>query len=234
MKRATARGAEQHIILGAGLDSFAYRQPAWARSINILEVDHPKTQQLKLELVKSQGLGPPSNVSYLPIDFARDSLLDGLKQADIDETRPIFLSWLGGSQYLATNEVSALLRALASWRGGCGLVMTYMLAEWSDLEPVIRAGWERAKQWAASVGEPWLSHYSESSMRETLRSAGFAAQNPFTANDMQFLYFAKRTDGLRAEVGPSRIISAHTSEDGADWFDVASPGHSQTMLHRTS
>jgi methyltransferase (TIGR00027 family) len=97
MKRATARGVEQHIILGAGLDSFAYRQPAWARSINILEVDHPKTQQLKLELVKSQGLGPPANGAYLSIDFARESLLDRLKRGDIDARRPIFVSWLGVS-----------------------------------------------------------------------------------------------------------------------------------------
>ena len=221
MRRAAAFGVEQYVILGAGLDSFAYRQPTWARSCRIVEVDHPKTQQLKIELIKSQALGPPQNVTYLAVDFATESLIDKFEQAEIDAARPIFVSWLGVSQYLAADAVSAVLRALATWRGGCGLLMTYMLADWSELDPLVRAGVERVKEWAASVGEPWLSGYSEASMIETLRSSGFAEQRPFATNAMQSLYFAKRTDGFKAEDGPSRIIGAHTCKGCTAWFNLA-------------
>jgi methyltransferase (TIGR00027 family) len=220
LERAVARGVDQYVVLGAGLDSFAYRQPDWARTIKIVEIDHPKTQEFKVKLIKSQALGPPQNMIYLPVDFASESLIDRLAHADINTAHPIFVSWLGVTQYLVPDAVSNVLRALASWPGGCGLLMTYMLADWSNFEPEAIARFDRMRDRAASHGEPWLSGYSESSMAASLRSAGFAIQKSFAVPDIQSQYFASRTDGLRAEGGPSRIIGAHSSSANESWFSL--------------
>lgn len=222
LERAAVRGVDQYVVLGAGLDSFAYRQPDWARAIKIVEVDHPRTQDFKIELIKSKALGPPQNVIYLPVDFASESVINRLTQASINTARPIFVSWLGVTQYLEPDAVSDVLRALASWPGGCGLLMTYMLADWSDFEPEAVERFEYQRDRAASLGEPWLSGYSESSMVASLRSAGFAFQKSFAVSDIQSLYFARRTDGLRAEGGPSRIMGAHTSAGSESWFNLGS------------
>jgi len=222
LERAAARGVKQYIVLGAGWDSFAYRQPDWARALEIVEVDHPRTQEFKIELIKAKGLGPRQNVSYLPVDFAAESVIDRLTRVGTNAARPIFVSWLGVTQYLVPESVSAILRALASWPGGCGLLVTYMLADWSDFEPQTVARFNRQRARAASLGEPWISGYSETSMIASLRSAGFACQKSFTVAAIQSRYFARRTDGLRAEGGPSRIMGAHTSCAGQPWFNLES------------
>jgi methyltransferase (TIGR00027 family) len=219
MERAAAQDAEQFVILGAGLDSFAYRQPDWAQNCKIVEVDHPKTQQFKIELVKSRALELSDNVIYIAFDFATDSLTDRFEQTSLDARRPIFVSWLGVSQYLPVDTVSRVLRELAAWRGGCGLVMTYALEDWSDLDPIVRTGAERAKEWAASVGEPWLSSYSDSAIVHALRSAGFSAVKPFTVAELQSTYFS-RNHAFEASAGPSRIVGAHTSGQDMTWFEL--------------
>jgi len=179
-------------------------------------------QEFKIELIKAQGLGPPQNVSYLPVDFAAESVIDRLPRAGTNTARPIFVSWLGVTQYLVPEAVSDVLRALASWPGGCGLLVTYMLADWSDFEPQTVARYKRQRERAASLGEPWISGYSQTTMIASLRSAGFACQKSFAVSDIQARYFARRTDGLRVEGGPSRIMGAHTCSAGEPWFDLQS------------
>ncbi len=100
-------------------------------------------------------------------------------------------------------------------------MLTYMLADGSDFRPAARARFEYARDRAASLGEPWINHYSEAAMIATLRSAGFAAHTSFALSDIKARYFSQRTDGLKAEGGPSLIIGAHTSPSGSAWFDVA-------------
>jgi O-methyltransferase involved in polyketide biosynthesis len=130
------------------------------------------------------------------------------------------VSWLGVTQYLTADAVAKTLHALAAWPGGCGIVLTYMLSDWSDFTPEAVARFEAQRNMATSVGEPWLSGYSESSITATLRAAGFALQRSFPVAELQSRYFAGRADGLKAEGGPSRIIGAHTSADGGAWFDL--------------
>ncbi len=95
-----------------------------------------------------------------------------------------------------------------------------MLADWSAFTAEARARFERQKDRSAAVGEPWLSRYSEAAMIAGLRSAGFATQVSFALADIHTRYFSRRTDGLQAEGGPSRIMGAHTSADGDAWFNL--------------
>ena len=69
LKESLQRGVSQYVILGAGLDSFAYRQPQWARSLDIFEVDYPESQLWKQKRLESKGIGVPDNLHFISIDF---------------------------------------------------------------------------------------------------------------------------------------------------------------------
>src|SRR5579884_3404694 len=53
LKRAVASGVRQYVVLGAGLDTFAYRNPFPPERLRVFEVDHPATQEWKRELLAS-------------------------------------------------------------------------------------------------------------------------------------------------------------------------------------
>jgi methyltransferase (TIGR00027 family) len=97
---AVQRGVSQYVILGAGFDTFAFRQPAWAKSLKIFEVDHPGTQSVKRSLITKAGLDLAANVQFAPIDFEQESLLEGLCRHHVSLAEPTFFSWLGVTMYL--------------------------------------------------------------------------------------------------------------------------------------
>ena len=92
---AVKRGVEQYIILGAGLGTFAYRQPEWARQLRIIEIDHIGTQNTKIKLLRSANIDIPKNVILASIDFEKETLKEGLLRHKILFTYPTFFSWLG-------------------------------------------------------------------------------------------------------------------------------------------
>jgi len=99
------RGVRQYVLLGAGLDTFAYRQPASVHRLRIFEVDHPATQQWKREKLAAAQVFPPANLTFAGIDFEMVSLRDGLAAAGLDFDLPTFFSCLGVTQYLTTAVV---------------------------------------------------------------------------------------------------------------------------------
>jgi methyltransferase (TIGR00027 family) len=84
LAKAVARGMRQSVILGAGLDSFAYRRPDRVRRLQVYEVDHPASQAWKRARVAELGLEVPAGLRYAPVDFERESLPDGLRAAGVD------------------------------------------------------------------------------------------------------------------------------------------------------
>jgi methyltransferase (TIGR00027 family) len=100
LAESLSNGVRQYVVLGAGLDTFAYRQPSWADSLRIFEVDHPATQRWKRRRLAEAGISVPRNVTLVPVDFEKISLAAGLTQAGLDFATPTFFSLLGVSQYL--------------------------------------------------------------------------------------------------------------------------------------
>src|SRR4029453_10422383 len=88
-----AGGADQYIVLGAGLDTFAYRNPHPA--LRVFEVDHPATQAWKRERLASSGIAVPSSLAFVPIDFERESLSEALPRVGFDRARRALFGWLG-------------------------------------------------------------------------------------------------------------------------------------------
>ena len=126
---AVKRGAVQYVILGAGFDTFALRQPEWADSLQIFEVDQPGSQEEKRSKIAEAGLEVPKNVTFIAIDFERESLLQGLLRHDISLALPTFFSWLGVTMYLNKAAINATFRAVAAFHAGTEIVFTFLQTE---------------------------------------------------------------------------------------------------------
>jgi methyltransferase (TIGR00027 family) len=163
---AVGRGVTQYVILGAGFDTFAVRQPPWARELRILEVDHAGTQELKRSHLAAARLVVPSNAGFATIDFERESLRDGLVRHAISPAQRTFFSWLGVTMYLREDAIDAVLRSVAEFPSGTEIVLTFASA--SDTPRLVA---ERAAQ----AGEPWLSLFEPAQMQEKLRGVGFTS-----------------------------------------------------------
>jgi methyltransferase (TIGR00027 family) len=177
---AVGRGVTQYVILGAGFDTFAVRQPGWAQQLRILEVDHAGTQNLKRAHLAAAGLVLPPNAGFATIDFERESLRDGLLRQGISPSQRTFFSWLGVTMYLPTAAIDAVLRSVAEFPEGSEIVLTFAAA--SDTPRPIA---ERA----AHIGEPWLSFFEPAEMRDKLRGAGFTTVEFLTPAVAQERYF---------------------------------------------
>jgi methyltransferase (TIGR00027 family) len=191
---AAADGVTQYVVLGAGYDTFAYRQPAWARSLHVIEVDQPSTQELKRAQLSAAGIDVPANVRYAAVDFERESLRDGLLRTGISLDRPTFFSWLGVTMYLTRESVEAVLRAVASCPKRSEIVFTF--SQPPRPEELDTARSPTLAEMSASVGEPWLTYFEPESLERTLRDIGFALVEFLTPAVAHDRYFAGRVDGL--------------------------------------
>ncbi len=170
---AVRRGITQYVILGAGLDSFGYR-PGLARKVRVFEVDHPATQEWKRAALAAARIPVPDQVSYVPVDFARDRLASRLGRAGFDPARPALVSWLGVTMYLTRDAISQVLASIGGFAPGTELIADYMLPDGlRDPDGDSYAGLVAAE--SARRGEPWLSFLSPEDMTGLLIRNGFAA-----------------------------------------------------------
>ena len=105
---AVSEGVRQYVVLGAGFDTFAYRNPF--PELRVFEVDHPDTQAIKRQRLADGGIEIPSSLTFVPIDFTTTKLDDALRAAGFDETKPGFFSWLGVVPYLERPAIDANFR----------------------------------------------------------------------------------------------------------------------------
>ena len=206
--KAVARGVGQLVILGAGLDTFAFRQPAFARHLQIYEVDHPATQSWKRQRLATASVAVPDNLHWAPIDFEQQSLAAGLRDAGFDASRQAFLSWLGVTQYLTHSAIDATLRVVAALPAPSTIALSFMLPD-IDLPPEEGAAARAVADDAARTGEPWLTRISHEDLAARLMQLGFREVTHLSSKEANALYFAGRRDGLRAP-HVAQLMSATT------------------------
>lgn len=185
---AVTRGVTQYILLGAGFDTFALRQPEWARALKIHEVDHPGTQTLKRSMMAAAGLALPENAGFATVDFERESLLDGLARYGVSASAPTFFSWLGVTMYLREEAIDAVLRSVAAFPAGSELVLTFATPRADAASPLARH--------AANLGEPWVSYFEPDALDAKLRRAGFSNVEFLTPAEADARYFRHRPADL--------------------------------------
>jgi methyltransferase (TIGR00027 family) len=207
LARAVERGTKQYVVLGAGLDTFAYRNPHRSRDLRVFEVDYPATQEWKRERLAGAGIAIPESLTFAAVDFEHQTLAEGLREAGFDATQPAFFSWLGVTMYLGPEAVMGTLRFIASGRPGGGVVFDYMvpreMLSWTGR--VIQSALSRR---VARAGEPFRTFFSPEQLRTELETMGFHSIENLGAAEINARYFAGRADGLRVPGLLGRFLSA--------------------------
>jgi methyltransferase (TIGR00027 family) len=209
LTQAIGKGAEQYVILGAGLDSFAYRRPDLMRSLDVYEVDHPASQAWKRERLVDLRIPKPSGLHYTPIDFEHETLTQGLVAAGLDCSKATFSSWLGVTQYLTRDAVLRTLQEIASLSVNRSTLVSQFIPPASALSEGDGQLVTTLAATSAHSGEPWLSYFTSTEMEDVLREAGFTAVTHFGLEAAYDRYLRGRSDGLRLP-GYFRMVTATT------------------------
>ena len=203
---AVQRGVRQCVILGAGMDTFAYRNPH--PQLHVFEVDHPATQAGKREQLGRAGTDLPHGLRFVPVDLETQALGQALQLAGFDADAPAFFSWLGVTMYLEPSTVLATLKTISRGPGGNQVVFDYVipLAQHSFAR---RIAYRVLLARLAAIGEPWKSFFDPASLQRELTGLGFSHLEDLGQQAINARYFAGRTDGLA--VGPGgHLMSART------------------------
>jgi len=203
---AVALGVTQYVVLGAGLDTFAWRNPFPA--LRVFEVDFPATQEWKRGLLDHADLAQPANLTFVPLDFEHKTLAAGLFEAGFDAGRPAFFGWLGVVPYLTREAFRATLSDMARMPSGTGVGFDYALSA-EVLTPIRRLALEALAERVASAGEPFKLLFAPDDLERELRDAGFTRISQLDSKQLNTLYFAGRADGLRlSDVDLGRLVTA--------------------------
>jgi methyltransferase (TIGR00027 family) len=187
---AVEKGVRQVVVLGAGLDTFAYRNPLTDR-LRIFEVDHPATQAWKRQRLHDAGIAVPSSLTFSPVDFERQTLVEGLAAAGFDRDLRTFFSWVGVVPYLSEDAVWRTLGFIASLPGGAYVVFDYGDPP-ASLSEQQRAVLEERAARVASVGEAWVSHFESDALRAGLTRLGFTEIEDLGPRQIAHHYFPAR------------------------------------------
>jgi methyltransferase (TIGR00027 family) len=193
---AVKRGIHQYVVLGAGLDTYAYRNPYPEGVLHVFEVDHAATQIWKRTRLKEAGIPIPQSLTFIPMDFENQTLEEGLRQAGLNTTQSAFFSWLGVTPYLTSSAANATLRFVASMPAGSGIVFDYMISP-SSVNPAARLAFDSLAHRVALAGEPFQTFIDPSSLKTSLLAMGYGQIEDKAPEEMNARYFRGRTDKLR-------------------------------------
>ena len=185
----------QFVLLGAGLDSFAWRRPDLLGPLRVFEVDHPASQAWKRGRAVELGLPDSEHHVFAPVDFEVQSLREGLDGADFDWSRPTMFSWLGVVPYLTTSAVETTLRTIATCRTGSEVVFEYGLDR-GHMDDMAREFSTSFSKVATRVGEPLHGGWSPSEAEAAVTRCGLHVADHPAQRDLVDRYFADRSDGL--------------------------------------
>lgn len=203
---AIQRGVQQYVILGAGLDTFAYRNPYPGSRLRVFEVDHPATQSWKRVRLREEDIAIPASLTFAPVDFERQTLADGLNRAGFRAEESAFISLLGVVMYLTKTAAMETFKFVASLPAGSEIVFDYSILP-SMLNQSQRLAHEFRANRVAASGEPWITFFDPSSLASELRGLGFKHVEDFGPEEANNRYFKNRTDSLRIS-GSGRLMKA--------------------------
>jgi methyltransferase (TIGR00027 family) len=209
LAEAIARGTGQYVVLGAGLDTFAYRGAYDPARLRIFEVDHPATQEWKRGRLRDAGIGVPGSVLFAPVDFERETVADGLARAGLDFAAPTFFAWLGVVPYLTREAVMETLRFVAE-RVGASSEIVFDYPEPADaIGPIQRRAMQILAARVSAVGEPFRTAFKSAEIRDALLALGFSRIEDMDATALNARYCRGRDDAFALR-GNAHIVRART------------------------
>jgi methyltransferase (TIGR00027 family) len=206
LAEAVLDGVMQYVILGAGLDTFAYRNPF--SKLRVFEVDFPATQEWKRGMLDEAGIVLPAGLTFVPLDFEHQALAGGLAEAGFDAGSMAFFGWLGVVPYLTMEAFRATLEAVAQMPAGSAISFDYALAP-EALSPLGRKASDALAARVAAAGEPFQLFFTSEEMEREVRRAGYMRLEQVDSERLNELYFQNRADGLKlSALGLGRLVTA--------------------------
>lgn len=200
-------GVDQYVILGAGLDTFAWRRSDIASRLRVFEVDQPGPQAWKRQRLMELGFGIPEWLRLVPVDFeAGGSWWERLAAAGFETGQSAIVASTGVIMYLTRDAIAATLRQIAALAPGSTLAMTFMLPL-ELIEPEERLSRQATEKQARAAGTPFLSFFTPPEMLALAREAGFKEARHVSAASLTERYFAGRTDGLRPSSSEELLVA---------------------------
>jgi methyltransferase (TIGR00027 family) len=173
LSKAVKRGLRQIVILGAGLDTFALRNPHPARQIRIYELDHPATQASKVQRLAEAQIALPPWLILVPVDFEREDVGEKLVAAGFQQNSPAFFTWLGVVPYLTQDAIARTLDYISSIQNS-EVVFDYLEPPEAFSEELRQIEKERTEQ-LRKIDERSVSRFNPPGIAAILRSHGFSA-----------------------------------------------------------
>jgi methyltransferase (TIGR00027 family) len=206
LAEAAKRGVRQYVILGAGLDTFPWRQPDFATTTQIFVADHPASLVWTQSRLRERGLSRPSNLSFVPVDLEEKHLGAQLAACGFDPTLVSFCSALGLTQYLDRASVDALLGFMAGLGQESEIVFSFAPPDdelsRADLEAVTKSAAR-----TAALGEPWKCRLRPRELVDRLKDLGFRDVFHLTPELARQSYYAEHQHAGRTP-GWEQIIAA--------------------------
>jgi methyltransferase (TIGR00027 family) len=214
------RGIRQYVILGAGLDTFAYRNPF--SFLRVFEVDHPATQAWKRSCLEKAAIPIPASVTHISVDFERQRLTDALRQSGFKSDELTFVSFIGVVRYLSRESVISVLTSIvSSMRAGSEVVFdfgpppsllllfqgrarpgrTEVLFDSSSFpslpQRLRKLAYQMIVNWTFKNNDFWPTYFDPAPLTRDLKRIGFADVQHFGSTELNVRYCKDRTDGLR-------------------------------------
>lgn len=198
LEEAIRQGTRQYVILGAGLDTFAFRRPDLMAQVRVFEVDHHAMQSHKRRRLAELGWEIPSQLQFVEADFTRDTLAAALAGSSYDPNAPTFFNWLGVTYYLSGDAVHSTLRAVADVASaGSKVVFDYLDTDAfipRKVSPRVMA----MLMVAGQMGEVMQSGFDPLTLDAELVPLGLRLIEDLSPLDIHGRYFLGRTDHYRA------------------------------------
>jgi methyltransferase (TIGR00027 family) len=206
LAECVAQGVTQYVVLGAGLDTFAWRNPF--QQLLIFEVDFPATQEWKRALLSEAAMVQPAGLTFAPLDFEHRALAEGLADAGFDAGRPAFFGWLGVVPYLTLEAFRATLETIAKLPAGTAVSFDYGISPQS-MSVLHRLAFHALARRVAAAGEPFRLLFTREELDAELARAGFRRYEQLDSAALNELYFSGRSDGLKLpSPGLGRLATA--------------------------
>lgn len=199
LKKTIKQGVKQYVILGAGLDTFAFRKPEMMKHLEVFEVDHPATQEFKLHRLAELEWEHPAKLHFIPIDFTKESLVTALtSSSSYDPKVKTFFNWLGVTYFLTRDEVFTTLRSITEIAPADSTIVFDYFDNNTFIPEKSSPQMQKSLEYLRKIGEPMITGFDPSTLGEELASLGFSLQENLSPEDIEKRYFKGRADGYHA------------------------------------
>ena len=195
LKKAFRQGVRQCVILGAGMDTFAFRQPEIMEHLEVFEVDHLATQKFKLHRIAELGWKHPAKLHFISIDFTKESLKTALtSSSSYDQKVKTFFNWLGVTPYLTRDEIFTILHSITEIAPTDSVIVFDYLDTDAFIPEKSSPRMKKTLEYLRNIGEPMITGLNPSTLGDDLASLGFSLKENLSQEDIEERYFKGRSD----------------------------------------